>query len=139
MKTSFLAEVSADNSRSAMSMMVGLRPLLRADLARSPASFSEFPDSLAYTMVKGSAGRAGAAGCNAACAPPVEASRPAKNPASQARWTGVAVPTTRLRRSISSSAKGAVFGIGDISILTSRRRDRRRRIAGVRSTRGTGD
>jgi hypothetical protein len=32
------------------------------------------------------------------------------------------VPTTRLRRSISSSAKGAVFGIGDILLLISRRR-----------------
>ena len=68
-----------------MSMTVGLRPFLRADLAMSPASFSEFPDSLAYTMVNGSAGRAGAAGCTTHAPPPAEASRPARNPASQAR------------------------------------------------------
>src|SRR5215510_14318262 len=65
-------------------------------------------------MVNGSAGRAGAAGCGSK-APP-EASSPARNPASQARWTGLAVPTTLLRRLISSSANGAVFGIGDILI-----------------------
>src|SRR5450631_1911023 len=63
-------------------------------------------------MVIGSAGRAAAAG---SATPPVcEASRPARNPASHARCTALAGPTTRLRRLISSSAKGAVFGIGDI-------------------------
>src|SRR5579871_114660 len=36
---------------------------------------------------------------------------PARNPASHARCTGVAVPTTRLRASMSSSVKGAAFGI----------------------------
>ena len=65
-----------------MSMTFGLRPFLRAALAMSPASFSEFPDSLAYTMVNGSAGRAGAAGC--ACWP-VADSTPARKPASHAR------------------------------------------------------
>ena len=64
-----------------MSMIVGLRPFLRAAFARSEASFSEFPDSLAKTMVSGSAGRAGAAGC----ALPDTDSTPAKKPASQAR------------------------------------------------------
>src|SRR5262249_36957934 len=45
------------------------------------------------------------------------ASRPARKPASQARWIGFAEPTTRLRRSISSSANGAVLGMG-LSWLT---------------------
>src|ERR1700690_3846705 len=63
-------------------------------------------------MVIGSAGRAGAAG---GATPPVcEASSPARNPASHARCTALAGPTTRLRRLISSSANGAVFGIGDM-------------------------
>src|SRR6478672_7374181 len=79
-------------------------------------------------MVNGSAGRAGAAGCGA-IAPAEAASRPARKPASQARWLALAEPTTRLRRSISSSANGAVLGIGDISILISRRRGQRRRSA----------
>src|SRR5215470_3680433 len=72
-------------------------------------------------IVSGSAGRAGAAGCGAT-APAAAASRPARKPASQARWLALAGPTTRLRRSISSSANGAVFGIGDISTLISWRR-----------------
>src|SRR5512136_684918 len=79
-------------------------------------------------MVNGSAGRPGAAGCGAA-APADAASKPAKKPASQARWLALAEPTTRLRRSISSSANGAVFGIGDILLSISRRRDQHRRIA----------
>src|SRR5262249_18372896 len=44
---------------------------------------------------------------------------PAKKPASQARWVGLAGPTTRLRMSISSSANGAVLGIGEIFIRAS--------------------
>src|SRR5437016_14433599 len=60
-------------------------------------------------MVSGSAAWGGAAGCGTAWA----ASRPAKNPASHARWVALAGPTTRLRSSISSSAKGAVLGIGE--------------------------
>ena len=91
-----------------MSTMVGLRPFLRAALAISPASRSELPDSLANTMVSGSAGSGGAAGCGAAD----DASTPARKPASQARCVGLAGPTTRLRSSISSSRNGAVFGIG---------------------------
>src|SRR6188472_3649462 len=73
-------------------------------------------------MVSGSAGCAGAAGCGmaAACAPAdtataepaAAASMPARKPASQARWMGLAGPTTRLRDSISSGLKGAWVGIG---------------------------
>src|ERR1700680_495380 len=59
-------------------------------------------------MVSGSATFGGAAGCAAA-----DASRPARKPASQERCGALAVSTTRLRSSISSSAKGAVFGIGE--------------------------
>src|SRR5579885_2719408 len=77
-------------------------------------------------MTSGSAGRAGAAGC-AATAPPCAASSPARKPASQARCTGVAGPTTRLRRSISSSAKGAVFGMGDIQVSSFSKRSARDR------------
>src|SRR5688572_28798824 len=84
-------------------------------------------------MVSGSAGCAGAAGCGAgaaACAAAAEArkavpgaaaaaSRPARKPANQARWTGVGGPTTRLRISISSGAKGAAVGIGqELMLLT---------------------
>src|ERR1039458_9785194 len=65
-------------------------------------------------MVISSAGRAGAAGSGSMPAGSDEASRPARNPASHARCTALAGPTTRLRRLISSSAKGAVFGIGDM-------------------------
>src|ERR1019366_3728493 len=65
-------------------------------------------------MVIGSAGRAGAAGSGSMPAGSDEASSPARNPASHARCTALAGPTTRLRRLISSSAKGAVFGIGDM-------------------------
>src|ERR1017187_9364117 len=63
-------------------------------------------------MVSGSAGRAGAQG--SAAPGNDEASRAARNPASHARCSALAGPTTRLRRLISSSAKGAVFGIGDM-------------------------
>ena len=62
--------------------MVGFRPFLRAALAISPASRSELPDSLAKTMVSGSAGTRAA---RPAAAPPTTASTPARNPASQAR------------------------------------------------------
>src|SRR5437588_9940933 len=64
-------------------------------------------------MVNGSAGTGAAAGSGSGAVPETsEASSPARKPASHARCVGVAGPTTRLRRSISSSAKGAVFGIG---------------------------
>src|SRR6516165_1159509 len=63
-------------------------------------------------MVRGSAATGGGTGCDAE----VDASSPARKPASQTRWVGVAVPTTRLRSSISSSAKGAVLGIGERGI-----------------------
>ena len=65
-------------------------------------------------MVSGSAGCAAAAGCG--CARRLgaaETSSPARKPASHARWVALAGPTTRLRSSISSSAKGAVLGIGE--------------------------
>jgi len=45
-----------------MSIRFGFKPFLRAALAKSLASFSQLPDSLAYRIVSGSAGRAGAAG-----------------------------------------------------------------------------
>jgi hypothetical protein len=45
-----------------MSMIEGLKPCLRAALAMSVASFSLLPDSLANTMLSGSAGRVAAAG-----------------------------------------------------------------------------
>ena len=77
-------------------------------------------------MVRGSAAAGGAVGCGAA----VDASSPARNPASRTRWVALAVPTTRLRSSISSSAKGAVFGIGDTFI--SGDRSGRRHIARLR-------
>src|SRR5262249_18071307 len=103
-----------------MSMMVGLRPFLRAAFAISPASFSEFPDSLAKTIVSGSAGAGGAAGCGTA----TDASRPAKKPASHARCLALAGPTTRLSRSIWSSSNGAVFGIGaDVINFETRKRE----------------
>src|SRR5215831_18496080 len=63
-------------------------------------------------MVRGSAAARGVICCGAS----VDASSPARKPASQARCVAVAVPTTRLRSSISSSAKGAVFGIGERGI-----------------------
>ena len=47
MNTSRFAFVSSASSRSAMSIKVGFRPFLRAALARSLASFSQLPDSLA--------------------------------------------------------------------------------------------
>ena len=61
-------------------------------------------------MVRGSSGRVSAIGCGAGLA---ETSSPARKPASHARCVALAGPTTRLRSSISSSAKGAVLGIGD--------------------------
>src|SRR5215472_11409784 len=99
-----------------MSTTEGLKPRLRASLAVWAARRSLLPDSLAYTMVIGSAVRGGAAGSGLGWAATC-ASRPARKPASQARWIGFAEPTTRLRRSISSSANGAVLGMG-LSWLT---------------------
>src|SRR5262249_48764804 len=95
-----------------MSMTVGLKPCLRAVFAMSTASLSQLPDSLANRMVSGSAARDADTGCGAAAA----ASSPLRKPASQARCVTLADPTTRLRISISSSAKGAVFGIGEEGI-----------------------
>src|SRR5215208_5487797 len=59
-------------------------------------------------MVSGSA----ACGAAASCGAPPEASSPTRKPESQARCVALAEPTTWLRRSMSSSANGAVFGIG---------------------------
>src|SRR3984893_11057365 len=90
-----------------MSAIGGFRLALRAAFAMSAASRSQLPDSLANGMVVGSADRAGAPG---SCAFATDAA-PARKPASQARCVGLAGPTTRLSRSISSSWNGALFGM----------------------------
>src|SRR5664280_1150549 len=66
-------------------------------------------------MLIGSAGRAGAEGCAA----PDADSTPARKPASQARCTGFAGPTTRLSMSTSSSENGAFFGmVAKLDVMT---------------------
>ena len=47
MKTRRFAEANSDISRSAMSMTVGFKFILRAAFAMSEARRSEFPDSVA--------------------------------------------------------------------------------------------